>query len=155
MVRVSAICLVGGLILAGCVPPQPLTQVGGAHLSVSDGGAKFTVADTKIVKVNTPMKLGFASAVVTPTCALSTDTPPVVTVVTPPAHGTVNVVNDYGYPNFSPNTPLYHCDTVRVPGQEIVYTPATNYVGPDFTSVKLYFSDGKELITNTTFDVGG
>jgi hypothetical protein len=153
MVRVSAICIVGGLILTGCVPPQPLA--GGAHLSVSDGGAKFTLADTKIVQVNTPMKLNFVFAALTPTCDLSTEPPPVVTVVAPPAHGTVNVVNNYGYPTFSPNSPLSKCNTVRIPGQEIVYTPATNYAGPDFTSVKLYFSDGKELINNTTFDVGG
>jgi len=150
MIRFLSVCVAASVVLTGCVPPTALN----AHVTVSGGGSIATVTDTRIVLPNTPMKLNFVTAV-SPTCGPSADPAPEVSVITPPAHGTVNIVNDYGYPTFPISSAFYHCDTVKVLGQLVVYTPATNYAGPDYTSVKLYFSNGKEVISDINFNVGG
>jgi dienelactone hydrolase len=49
----------------------------------------------------------------------------------PPAHGTSAILTRDGHPRFPPGHPFAACNTVRVPGVAVTYTPAPGFSGSD------------------------
>ena len=64
-------------------------------------------------------------------------------IITPPDHGTLSVTQGLAFPNYSPGDPPFMCNAKKSPATLLTYRAAPGYVGPDATSVQIFFPDGK------------
>ena len=121
--KTSMVFVVAALTLAGC-------QQGGV-------GASFT---SNIVTTPTkPQKLNFASSL-HPDCTAYG--PIEMRVLTQPTNGSVRVNQTQDYPRYLSGNQRYHCNTKRVPGVLVVYTPRNGFVGQDTVVTETFYPTG-------------
>jgi hypothetical protein len=63
-------------------------------------------------------------------------------VVEKPAHGEVSFESGDVFPTYAQTSPLFACNSKRVPGLMINYRSEQNYIGQDNMKVFLIFPDG-------------
>jgi len=98
-------------------------------VQVSPDGTQFQLNGTITLPSGVPQKLAFVSK---PNPDCSQGEIPVVRAVTEPAHGKLQIVQAEDFPTFRPaSNPLAKCNTVRIKGIRITYTPDAGYVGKD------------------------
>ncbi len=155
---VLPLCLAASL--GGCVVnvPPPGANAGTSRLPtnmvVSPDGSTFTLHGTLIALPGVPLQIGFFNDPLAPDCSLAAIAPALISVTTPPAHGSVKILHTQGYTHFASNTQLYPCNTKSVPGQTVTYASRPDYSGEDDFTLKIYLSDGHEIIQNETMKVG-
>jgi dienelactone hydrolase len=62
---------------------------------------------------------------------------PKLLLTQPPAHGVVRVGERREFPRFPPASPLAACDSVKVDGTALDYTPARGFTGADFLAFEV------------------
>jgi hypothetical protein len=67
---------------------------------------------------------------------------PVVTIVTPPAHGQLIVETAPQFPNYPKENTRSACDTQRVPAQVLSYTSTPGYTGQETVAVSVLYPLG-------------
>lgn len=74
-----------------------------------------------------------------------------LTVVAPPAHGEIRVVEEPIYVAFPPGNPRSVCNSKKVPGRQVYYTAAPGYAGHDRVILEGASADGH--VRHVTVDV--
>ncbi len=74
-----------------------------------------------------------------------------LTVVEPPAHGQVKVVEEPVYVAFPPGNPRSACNARKVPGRHVYYTASPGYAGHDKVVLEGASDDGH--VRHVTIDV--
>lgn len=74
-----------------------------------------------------------------------------LTIVAPPAHGEVKVVEEPIYVTFPPGDPRAACNSKKVPGRHVYYTAAPGYAGHDRVILEGASADGS--VRHVTVDV--
>jgi len=74
-----------------------------------------------------------------------------LTVVTPPAHGEVKVVEEPIYVDFPAGNPRSACNSKKVPGRHVYYTASPGYSGHDRVVLEGSAEDGS--VRHVTVDV--
>jgi len=128
-------------------------SIGGARLAYSNGGSVVTLTNTLIALPGHTLKIGFFHDPQNADCSLQADQHIVFTVVTQPAHGTLNVEQESDFPDYPGTNLMFKCNGGRIPGTDVTYQATPGYTGPDQISYSIYFPNGHEMIDNTTLDV--
>jgi len=105
------------LCIAGCVPPPAadLSQPpGGPHVVLSNGGSVINASNTQIALSGHTLKIGFFTDPLNLDCSVQSGEHMVFRVITQPAHGTLNVEQEWDYPQFPANNALFKCDGTRI-----------------------------------------
>jgi dienelactone hydrolase len=71
---------------------------------------------------------------------------PTVRITQPPLHGTAKVGERDSYPKFSPGSPYATCNTVKVPGIAVDYTPSIGFTGTDLLTFEVVTTDHQDRI---------
>ena len=74
-----------------------------------------------------------------------------LTIVAPPAHGAVKVVEEPIYVAFPPGNPRSACNSKKVPGRHVYYTASPGYAGHDRVILEGSSEDGH--VRHVTIDV--
>jgi hypothetical protein len=64
-----------------------------------------------------------------------------------PEHGLAEIVQGSSFPGFPENSPLVHCNKVKVPGTLIMYKSEDGFAGKDHFDVEFIGPRGADLIT--------
>lgn len=139
--------------LAGCTLPPPRPAGSMPTVAISGGGSVLTLDNTIAAVAGQPVRIAFLHARQLPDCTLSMSEMPVFNITAQASHGTLSNTAQPDFPVYPANSPLDKCQGMRIPGNVVSYTPAAGYSGTDNFSYQIFFSDGKELITNTTVNV--
>jgi hypothetical protein len=118
-------------------------------LSRATGQSPFPVAAgpaarrlfAKTVAAGTTLRLVFASSV-NPDCTsrgLNT-----IRVTQPPVHGTARAEKAKDFPRFPPSNVRVACNTTKVPGMTLLYTPEPGFVGSDYLVFDTISPDGAD-----------
>jgi len=102
------------------------------------------------VAAGTTSLLTFAYAV-NPDC--SSRGLPKLWIVQPPAHGSAEAARQLDFPRFQPNNPLAACNTGKVPGIAVRYTPAKGFTGSDLVTFEEINTDNQDLVYRLSITV--
>ena len=78
---------------------------------------------------------------------------PKIWLVQPPAHGTARIGQRVGFPRFPPGNPYAGCDSVKVPGAVVEYTPAAGFAGTDFLTFEEINLNNRDLVFRVAITV--
>jgi hypothetical protein len=70
-----------------------------------------------------------------------------------PAHGEARVGQRVDFPRFPPNSPFAACDTVKVAGMALDYTPARGFTGADFLAFEVVDSNSQHRMIRVALTV--
>ena len=117
---VSRLGLACGLaVLAFCG-----TAAAQVRVHTSDGVQKINISKAA---VGSSQIVIWGGAAIDPDCSPHPGS--TLTVVTPPAHGEVKVVEEPIYVAFPPSNPRAACNSRKVPGRHVYYTASPGYAG--------------------------
>jgi hypothetical protein len=125
------------LLTAGCTVPVKLEH--SAPLTPAEIEARVQQTFIKGASSGEKQKMNdFMS--INPDCTATGV--PKITIVTPPAHGTMIVEKDEAYPNFPRDNVRSACNTRKVPAVLLYYQSATGYTGNDIAVIEVLFPAG-------------
>jgi len=109
-----------------------------------------------VQKINTSKAaVGSSQIVIWGGAAIDPDCSPhpgsTLTVVAPPAHGEVKVVEEPIYVAFPPGNPRSACNSKKVPGRQVYYAASPGYAGHDRVILEGTSADGH--VRHVTVDV--
>ena len=138
--RVSLACGLAVLAFCGTAAAQQrqyTVTVRPVAAHVVNGVQKINVSKAA---VGSSQIVIWGGAAIDPDCSPRPGT--TLTVVTPPAHGEVKVVEEPIYVAFPPSDPRAACNSKKVPGRHVYYTAAPGYAGHDRVVLEGASADG-------------
>ncbi len=76
-----------------------------------------------------------------------------IRVVDQPSHGTAVVYQETDFPSFAAANPRSACNSRKIPGTFVKYTPAPGYAGDDSLSIEAVNADGMSRKIDFTITV--
>lgn len=137
--RVSLACGLAVLAFYGTAAAQ-------VKIHTSDGVQKVSISKAA---VGSSRIVIWGGAAIDPDCSPHPGT--TLTVVTPPTHGEVKVVEEPVYVAFPPSNPRAACNSKKVPGRHVYYTASPGYWGHDRVVLEGASEDGH--VRHVTIDV--
>ena len=120
-----------GLSVAGCHQTGIVSR---------ENGGTFIVKNLETTYASGQRTRLFFNAAINPDCSPAPREK--VRVVDPPKHGSITLVPGSDYPYFVASNPRSACNTRRVEGEFVYYTPDANYTGEDRFTYEGYLPTG-------------
>ena len=137
--RVSLACGLAVLAFAGTASAQ-------VRVHTANGVQKINISKAA---VGSSQIVIWGGAAVDPDCSPHPGS--TLTVVAPPSHGEVKVVEEPIYVAFPPGNPRSACNSKKVPGRHVYYTASPGYSGHDRVVLEGASEDGR--VRRVTIDV--
>ena len=75
-----------------------------------------------------------------------------VRILAQPAHGSLSIVDTFGYTWYGKDNQRFECNKQKSPMRQLIYTSTPDFVGADTFKVSVLYADGnlREEIFNVT-----
>lgn len=142
--RLGQLLFIPFFLLPACVPHQPISGPTGTvpPAVVQSGPIKFKFLSGRISVISRVFE-------VNPDCSsrgLST-----YRILKQPSHGFVATSEIQDFPSYPAANPRSACNTKKVPGMEMTYTPEAGFSGIDTMVVETIASEGR--VTTATLEI--